>query len=48
MGRAMYQKPMLLCNCLACVYNMLYVCMSSVQFYYVVSCSVEIEARRYT
>ena len=45
-----YQQPVLLCLiCLACAYNMLYVCMSSaVQLYYVVSWSVGIETRRYT
>ena len=43
-----YQQPVLLCLCLACVYNMLYECMSSIELYYVVSWSVGIETRRYT
>ena len=30
-----YEQPVLLCLCLAYVYNMSYVCMSSVQLYYV-------------
>ena len=50
MGRAMYppyQQPVLLCICLASVHNMLYVRMSSVQLYYVLSWSVEIKVRRY-
>ena len=47
-GVPSYQQPVLLYLCLASVYNMLYVCMSSVQLYYVVSWSVEIEARCYT
>ena len=43
MGRAMY-----LALPAACVIVPLYVCISSVQLYYVVSRSVGIETRRYT